>query len=180
MKQLILCASLLVGIAPSSVAQVPIVQVYLDSELLTIHRECAPLGTPDTLYVVASNFTQPILDIEYRIETYGNLLIAEDLLPEGFTGEGYSGSGIRVLFGTPLDASARIVVERLYVLWTCNNSCSGSPLYLTVQPHPQSGRIQATRWPDLVKLDALGGFNSFCGVLPVTSSTWGQIKALYR
>jgi len=155
------------------------VQVYLDDELETIHRQCPPAGTLDTLYVVASNFSPPIIDVEYRIETYGNFGILLDLLPAGFTSDGFSGDGIRVSFGAPMDASGKFVVQRIWGAWFCAN-CGGSPAYLIVQPQPDSGKIQATSWPSLMKVEATGGFNDFCGVLPVKTSTWGQIKALYR
>ncbi len=78
-----------------------------------------------------------------------------------------------------MDASGKLVVQRIWGAWFCAN-CGGSTAYITVQPHPDSGKIQATSWPDLMKIEARGGFNNLCGVLPVKSSTWGRIKALYR
>jgi len=51
---------------------------------------------------------------------------------------------------------------------------------VTVEPHPNSAKIQATSWPDLLKIEAAGGYNNMCGVLSVEPSTWGRIKALYR
>lgn len=109
----------------------------------------------------------------------GNLLIVQDLLPNGYTGDGYSWDGIRVSFGGPVDASAKLLVERIVVIWTCE-SCSGGVVFFTVEPHPDTGKIQATGWPDLMKIEATGGSNDLCGVLPVEPSTWGRIKALYR
>lgn len=179
MKRLIVFV-FLAGVFASSVpAQVPIVQVYLDSELLMIHSVCGTYNTIDTLYVVASNFTPPIVDIEYRIDTHGNFLIVQDLLPNGYISDGYSWSGIRLSFGGPVDASAKVVVERIVGVWTCE-SCSGGVVYFQVEPHPDTGKIQATGWPDLMKIEATGGPNDLCGALPVEPSTWGRIKALYR
>lgn len=166
--------------ASFAAAQVPIVQVYLDSELLTIHRDCPPFGTPDTLYVAASNFIQPILDIEYRVETYGNFALLGDFFPNGSSGLGTSGTGIRVAFGGPIDASGTVLVQSIVGGWFCNDDCGGGPLFITVQPHPESGKIQGTAWPDLTKIEATGGVNFLCGTVPVEPSTWGRIKALYR
>jgi hypothetical protein len=152
----------------------------LDSNLLAVEQStCPPFGTIDTLYVAASNFTPPIVDVEYRIETYGHFGLLLDLVPVGYSIEGYSGTGIRVSFGGPLDASGKILVESVVGGWFCDCSEPIFP-YITVQPHPDSGKIQATAWPDLIKVDAMGGFCVLCGTLPVESSTWGQIKALYR
>ena len=181
MRKLIgLVALSVVSLASAVSAQVPIVQVYLDAELQTIHRKCPPFGTEDTLYVAASNFPWPIADIEYRVETYGNFAILEDLLPVGYSSDGYSATGIRVSFNGPVDASGTIVVQRILGGWFCND-CGGPTFpYIAVKPHPDSGKIQATRWPNLVKIEGTGGFNALCGDIAVESSTWGSIKALYR
>lgn len=180
MKLPALSVLLVALLASVAAAQVPIVQVYLDSELLTIHRDCPPFGTPDTLYVAASNFFESIVDIEYRIEAYGNFALLVDMLPSGFSAEGHSGSGIRVAFGGPIDASGTVLVQSVVGGWFCNDDCGGGPLFITVQPHPESGKIQGTAWPDLTKIEATGGVNFLCGTTPVEATTWGRIKALYR
>ncbi len=179
MTRFLLAAGLAAAFVSSVPAQVPIVQVYLDGELETIHRECPPTATLDTLYVVASGFITPIIDIEYRIDTFGNFGILQDFFPTGFTNEGFSGDGIRVSFGSSKDASGKLLVQRIWGAWFCA-SCGGSAAYIIVQPHPISGKVQGTGWPDLTKIEATGGFNNLCVVLPVESSTWGRIKALYR
>jgi len=53
------------------------------------------------------------VNVEYRIDTHGNFLILEDILPLGFASEGSSASGIRVSFGAPVDASGKLVVQRI-------------------------------------------------------------------
>ena len=179
MKLAALSVLLVALLASLAAAQVPIVQVYLDSELLTIHRDCPGHGIPDTLYVAVSNFTQPILDIEYRVETYGNFALLGDFFPNGFSGLGTSGTGIRVAFGGPIDASGTVLVQSVVGGWFCSCSEINFP-YFVVQPHPESGKVQATAWPDLTKIEATGGVNFLCGTVPVESSTWGRIKALYR
>ena len=162
-------------------AQAPTVQVYLDSQFQVVHRTCPPDGTLDTLYVVASGFTSPITDIEYSVNLFGNFIFVQDLVATGFSGTGYSGVGIRVDFGGPTNAHGNLLVQRIHGFWTCQ-PCGGGGFwpFIVVEPHNESGKIQATRWPDLTKVEAAGGVNSLCGVLPTEPTTWGRIKALYR
>jgi len=162
-------------------AQTPTVQVYLDSQFHVVHRTCPPGGTVDTLYVVASGFSSPITDIEYSINTWGNFGIVQDLVRPGFSGTGFSGIGIHVDFGGPANASGNLLVQRILGFWDCK-PCGGGGwvTFIVVEPHNESGKIQATKWPDLTKVEALGGVNSLCGVLPTQPTTWGRIKALYR
>lgn len=162
-------------------AQVPTVQVYLDPQFQVVHRTCPPGGTADTLYVVASGFSSPITDIEYSINLYGNFVFIQDLIPTGFSGIGYSGVGIRVDFGGPTNASGNLLVQSIFGFWNCQPcDCCGFGPFIVVEPHDGSGKIQATRWPDLIKAEAAGGVNALCGVLPTEPTTWGRIKALYR
>ena len=180
MKTLALSTFLVLSLVTSATAQVPIVQVYLDSELVTIDRHCVAFGEIDTIYVAVSNFMQPIVDVEYRIETRGSFFLIQDLVPDGYTIDGYSGTGIRVSFGGAVAAFGKVLVEGVVGGWFCESDCSGGPGIITVEPHPESGRVQATAWPDLVKIEATGGVNFLCGALPVEPTTWGSIKALYR
>lgn len=162
-------------------AQAPTVQVYLDSQFHVVHRTCPPSGTVDTLYVVASGFSSPITDIEYSINLFGNFAFIQDLIPTGFSGIGYSGTGMRVSFGGPTNASGNLLVQSIWGFWNCQ-PCGGGAFipFIVVEPHNESGKIQATQWPDLAKVEADGGVNSLCGVLPTEPTTWGRIKALYR
>jgi hypothetical protein len=161
-------------------SQSPVVQVYLDSQFQVLYRPCPPVTTIDTLYVVASGFTSPITDIEYSVNLYGNFVFFQDLIPAGFSGTGYSGVGMRVDFGGPINVVGKVLVQRIFGAWSCQPCGGGFIPFIVVEPHNVSGKIQATRWPDLAKIEADGGINPLCGVLPVASSTWGSIKALYR
>jgi len=175
-----LLVSCVLVLASSARSQTPVVHVYLDPQFQVLHRTCPPSGTIDTLYVVASGFTSPITDIEYSVNLYGNFAFVQDLIPPGFSGTGYSGVGMRVDFGGPTNVVGKVLVQRIFGYWSCQPCGGGFIPFIVVEPHNESGKIQATRWPDLAKIEADGGINPLCGVLPVASSTWGRIKALYR
>ena len=162
-------------------AQVPIVQVYLDKNLTQTDRHdgCPPPATIDTVYVVASGFSSPITDIEYRIDAYANFEFAVELFPSGFSGLGLTAEGVKVSFGAAIDASDKVVIETIIGLWFCGCGTPSFP-YIEVLPHPASGKIQATRHSDMAKIEAAGGYNALCGLLPVEPSTWGKLKAMYR
>jgi hypothetical protein len=166
-------------LAFSARAQVPIIQVYLDDEFQITDAVCPGFGLVDTLYVVASNFSVPIVDVEYQILGFGSFSPLFDILPSGFTATGFSGAGINVSFGGPADATGLFLVERIGGGWFCAD-CTGPILTLSVVPHPDSGKIQATAWPTLSKIEAAGGINILCTSIPVRETTWGKVKALFR
>lgn len=181
MKRLLLLSALVCFFSVVSQAQVPIVQVYLDENLTVTnpHSGCPPFGTVDTLYVVASGFATLISDIEYSIDAHANFDFALEQFPPGFTGVGLTAEGVAISFGGPINASAKVIVETIVGLWYCDCGSLKFP-YITVGPHSGSGKIQASRWPDMMKIEATGGYNSLCPVLPTEPSSWGRIKALYR
>ena len=181
MKNRVLLSAVLCSWGTLAQAQAPTVQVYLNENLTQIHRHgnCPPFATIDTVYVVASGFSSPITDIEYRIDAYANFEFAVEQFPSGFSGLGLTAEGVKVSFGAAIDASDKVVVETIIGLWYCECGAPGFP-YIEVLPHPASGKIQATRYPDTAKIEAVGGYNSLCGVLPTEQSTWGRVKALYR
>ena len=159
-------------------AQTPTIRVYFDEDWLVRSRHCPDEteGTVlDTLYVVATDFGN-ILDLEYSIE--GPLLFLADLLPEGYSASGVSFGGIIVTFPGPVPFTSERLVHRVWFAWGCTGC---QPWSIFVQPHPASGKIQGTRWPDLVKVEGVGSSNLLCYLtVPTESETWGGVKALYR
>jgi hypothetical protein len=166
----------------SLLAQTPTVQIYFDEALQVKHRRCpdAQPGTIlDTLYIVAHNFNAQIIDIEYLFHTYGNMAYAGDLLPAGYTAIGFSVDGIVVSFPAPVYAGSTLLIQGVMFWWTCRG-CPYPDYLIWIEPHPMSGKVQATRWPDLGKIEGMGRYSWLCPVVPVEQKTWGGIKALYR
>jgi hypothetical protein len=162
--------------------QTPTVQIYFDEQLQVPHRDnCGAILTFDTLYVVASSFNAQIVDIEYLVDvsSWGAMWWIVDLIQPTYTATGESYAGIRVAFPSPVDATGAFLIQRIMVYWMCD--CSGVELhYVMVLPHPISGKVQATRWPDMTKIEGQGLAGVICPVLPVEETTWGSIKALYQ
>jgi len=164
---------------PGAFAQTPTVQMFFDEQLQVSMMEC-PGFVFDTLYVVASGFDTQIVDVEYVISLNGHLDWYADLLPPTYTAVGISVTGIVVSFPEPVDANGPFLIQRIIAQWICVGCPQPGIPFIAVEPHPTSGKVQATRWPDMTKVEAEGIVNLLCPVLPVEKTTWGQVKALYR
>jgi hypothetical protein len=176
-------------LAPASLAQVPTVALYSDVALQERDIEACPLDGPGVvgrLYVVAEDFDMAMASIEYRVDLSQYLLFLADVVPTGVV-EGNSIDGIRITYPTPADATGRLLVETIVFEYWCEGCMDidrGPVLNAlsTVLPHPESGKIQAFRSPDLVAVEAEGLTSILCELIsiPVDGGTWGMIKALYR
>ena len=164
---------------PDAFAQTPAVQMFFDEQFQVPAMECTG-AVLDTLYVVANGFDAQIVDIEYLIYLNVYLLWIADLIEPTYTATGTSVAGIVVSFPAPVDATGPFLIQRILFEWLCDGCPHDGIPYIQVRPHPISGKVQATRWPDLVKIEAAGMTNVLCGVIPVEETTWGQVKALYR
>jgi hypothetical protein len=181
----------IVAIAPASHAQVPRVAIYADEALQDRYINGCPEEPPgsvaDTLYVVAEGFDMAMTSIEYRIDLGPHLFFLGDIVPDGVVEGDYSGDGIRITFPTPADATGRLLVHMIvfcYNCWRCDdiNGITILDALITVLPHPESGKIQAIRWPDMTAVEAEGMPLILCqrASIPVEQTTWGMIKALYH
>ncbi len=169
----------LMGMASSNVsAQVPNVQVYFD-DIAHTAKNCAGVGVMDTLLVVANNFNMWMNAIEYSIQYPPSLTWVADLSPSPLN-IGNTPSGVATSFPQPVNAFNPAVVMQVLVMWNCD-VCGGTPDAVVVQPHPQTGFVRASRWPDNALVAGVGMTSLVCpGVVPVEETTWGQVKALYN
>lgn len=180
-----------VAFAPAALAQVPNVALYTDKAFQEREIEGCPEEPPgailDTLYVVASGFNMAMASIEYRIDLSPQLWFSGDIVPAGVA-EGFSIDGIRISFATPADATGQLLVQKIEFIYGCQgcrdykHPISIMDVPLRVLPHPESGKIQAFRWPDMAAVEAVGLPAILCpriGV-PIEGSTWGAIKSLYQ
>ncbi len=173
-------------------AQVPSLHVVFDDGLVTCEVNCPPggMGTLDTLYVVARNVFGPVSSISYRIDYGPSFVFLGDIFsPEVFF-YGNSASGAHATYRTPANYSNPHIVQRVTVLWNCND-CSSADSWVRPLPHPNFTDILAITQPSDVAVP-LEPFPAFvCSVgprtcpyedepIPVFESTWGQIKAMYR
>jgi hypothetical protein len=174
----ILAAS--VFLAPPVHGQTPYVTVFFDESYE--QTGIIPPGPLvfDTLYVVAGNFDMLASSIEYRVEQNPDyFVLVMDLVDIG-TIEGSSYSGIRIHYDPPLNATNTILVERIQVIWNWVGVCQFANVPLRIFPHPESGKIQAIRSPDLVPVEAVGQTAYICPTVPVEETSWGRIKGLYE
>jgi len=160
--------------------QTPYVAIFFDEDLQQTGRTPPGPAVIDTLFIVAGNFNMFASSIEYRMEENTDyLILLADLVDFG-TVEGHSYSGIRIHYDPPLDATADVLVERIIVMWVWEGMCRFVNVPLRIFPHPESGKIQAIRWPDLVPVEAVGHTAYICPTVPIEETSWGRIKGLYE
>ena len=172
------------GHAPVSHAQIPIVQIYFDEDLIFTGAPCPgmPPGTVfQNLYVVAEDFNMYMSAIEYRIQYPTLLMFLSDEIDPSFLVTGTSPEGIVITFPTPQDAFGKLLVQKVFVIWMCDSCGPGNiDTPLRVRSHPASAKVRAVRWPDGEFVDGWGVLSLICGSLPIHETTWGEIKALYK
>ena len=169
----------------TSNSQSPYIAVYFDRGFECWARVCpedAPYTKFDTLYVVARNFDEEIISVEYKIDYTWALYFFTDIVDPGYSSEGTSPAGITISFPSPLNGFEPQLVQRTMIWWVCTaNDCHSLQIPVRVLPHPASGRIGAVRSLDFTFIDAIGWTSLICPPLsPVESGTWGHIKSLYH
>lgn len=166
---------LLVFSATAVTAQTPIVQVVFDDAYLAQTHICTN-GEIDSAFVVAKNFEAWIVGIEFAIQYPVSIPFFADTDTPLLT-MGNTASGITMVWQIPLNGYMPVKLCTIY--YRCNNCLPDTPI--RVVPHPVSGFVRATRYPDLAFIEAIGWTSIFCpDIIPVEKTTWGTVKALYQ
>ena len=166
-------------------AQTPFVAVYFDQQLQVESSTC-PSAAPGTvsqqLYVAALNFNAFITGIEFQVNYPPELQFLGDVYPHVGIPVGNTAVGLRYGFTLAQNGNSAILVAVATVIWQCRNCQGGlSDVPVLVGPHPLSGLLQATSFPDPeVTIPGVGLTALICPTVPVEETTWGGIKALYN
>jgi hypothetical protein len=179
-----------------SVGQTPKVQLYFDSNLTQWNKSC-PGFVVDSLFVVAENFPEDLVQIEYSISYPPALAWIGDVVSSGNT-VGSTPTGITHNWTAPAPASSQVVLARVLVMWQCDY-CDSYVLgsHVCANAHPGSGSLRALGAEHGQWIFAEGwGANvcpPMCGegvcppwlcepipTVPVQATTWGAVKELYR
>lgn len=142
---------------PADATAVPILELYFDQALTRQYADCPnePVGSVlDTLYLVASGFDTPLEGIEYKIEFPPEILWLGDLELNNCLRLGTPDQGVSLAFFTPQDASGRVVIQEIVVLWLCEE-CVTTNATIEFAPHPMTGSLRAVS-SDLVFRDVVG------------------------
>ena len=196
-KTEIIVVSLIVAIATIYAqgieAETSAVRIYFDADYTISGAEC-PLDPPftniDTLYVVAENFSDPIIKIEYALRFIPQLLWLGDSFVSGTT-TGKTHIGIIHTWAAPQDASGKLLLAKCIVGWVCVGCQGNESTSYCVDSHPYTGYLRDTRASDLMWIYpmSLGAMICGCGsnepvsctvTVPVEDASWGQIKSMYE
>jgi len=179
--------------AAGAMAQaVPFVHVYFDDgsngSYGETQAECGDPGTLASLYVVAQNFNDWMVGVEYQIHFPDGLMFLGDAYPT-VLGEtlsiGNSRDGHAVSWEIRRDGWQPLLISTVAALWTSNCDCQYGPQPVVVGPYPypvdQPPHPTGVTWPNFTRVTAIGMTSLVCpGPVPTQESTWGGIKALYR
>lgn len=161
----------------SSIAQVPYIAVFFDPGMTETAKNCPGPSIVDTVYVGAMNFGMWMQAIEFTIDYSWALQWVQDI-PYANLKIGSSPTGITLGWTIPANAFNPLLVMEARVLWLCND-CSVEDIPVLVNPYPGQTSPRATRWPDVVVVEAVGMESRICSTIPVEDTTWGQVKSLY-
>jgi hypothetical protein len=194
-KILVVVFAVVVGLgAVQAKAQIPYLQIYFDDYWTQTTATCptAPIGTVfGTAYVVGHNWNAWVQAIEYKIAYPGVVSPLNDIVTSCQLKIGSSSTGIAITWIRnptagclgPANGWEAFLVQEIFFVWMCDD-CSVLdipwPIINYWTTDPTNHTIQAVRWPDNAWLSGVGLTAFICPDVPVTESTWGGIKALYR
>ncbi len=180
MKALIVWVATVVAVVTAvtpTLAQTPTVGIFFDEYLTRMDKDCPPGGGLDTAYVVASGFNTFISAIEYAVNYPASMTWVGDLDTPPVT-LGTTPTGITEAWPLPLNGYNPLVVARIAFIWNCDG-CSVTDDPIVVVPHPYSGFVRATDFPQYNTINGVGMKSLVCATVPTEDTTWGQVKALY-
>jgi len=163
--------------APGVQAQTPNLGVFFDQAFTRMDKDCPAGGGLDSAFVVALNFNAFVSGIEYSINYPTTMTWLSDYDTPPVT-IGSTPSGISEGFALPLNGFFPIVVAKVLFFWNCDG-CTVENDPIIVSPHPISGFVRATDFPNYDFINAVGMTSLVCATVPTEETSWGRIKSLY-
>ncbi|UCG53441.1 MAG: hypothetical protein JSW58_07765 [Candidatus Latescibacterota bacterium] len=155
----------------------PTVRVYFDEDCTQGSKDCPVGGGTDIAYVVAMDFAQFISGVEYSIVYPASMIWLADLDTPPVT-VGSTPTGISEAWAIPQDGVNGFLVARIQFQWNCNG-CTVENDPVQVRPHPMTGKVRATNFPDYDFIDATGMTALVCSTVATDETTWSRIKAMF-
>jgi hypothetical protein len=159
-------------------AQTPYVGVFFDTDFTRMDKFCPAGGGLDSAFVVANNFNAFISGIEYAINYPVSMTWLSDYDTPPVT-IGSTPTGISEGFALPQNGFFPIVVAKILFFWNCDG-CTVTDDPVIVAPHPISGFVRATDFPNYDFVYAVGMTSLVCASVPTEETSWGRIKSLYE
>lgn len=158
-------------------AQTPNVGVFFDHSFSRMDKDCPAGGGVDSAFVVASNFNAFLSGIEYSVNYPTSMTWLSDYGTPPVT-IGSTPTGISEGFALPQNGFSPIIVAKILFLWNCGG-CVVTDDPIIVSPHPLSGFVRATDFPNYDLINAVGMTSLVCATVPAEETSWGRIKSLY-
>ncbi|HSG27094.1 MAG TPA: hypothetical protein VLA34_01350 [Candidatus Krumholzibacterium sp.] len=180
MKKIVIIA--LAFLIPASVAATPTLNFYFADhpgpKAIDIPGPMAELdafifGEGLDCYFTGCEFavTYPAGVFPIEEEYFGNLSM------------GNTTGGLSLTFWPPLDGwtPGYNAMARVRLLFTGDCNTLGRDLRIEIGPHPISGELRGTCWPDNVLFDITGTTSILCPeAIANGSESWGVVKSLYK
>jgi hypothetical protein len=169
---------LAIGAQVANAQQVPYVMLYFDDFYVEGSKDCSD-GQVDSAFVVAKNFDLWLQAIEYKVDYPLQMIWISDDVGTSLA-IGSTPVGIAQSWPLPQNAYEPYRIAKVIFLWNCFGGCVTTNVPVTIEPHPDTFKLRALRWPDLSEMTAIGMTSLVCATIPVEETSWGQIKALYK
>lgn len=181
MVVLVLMASVVIVSAQTT----PFIAVYFDQSYQVEGNPPAPSGDPcpgigvvDNLYIALVNANVFVTGVEFAVNYPPELTWLADLNTQPVT-VGTTPNGFSMGWGTPQNGfGIALDVCQVMVIWNCDG-CTVTDSPIIVTPHPATGFIGFTDFPNFDQFPAVGLTSLICATVPTNETTWGQIKSLY-
>ncbi len=171
MRKVLAITAVLLALSSLAFAQTPNVQMIFDNGRASI--DCTGDWMPG--YIVAQNFNCWLVGIEYKV-TYGPGVVK--MAAETYAAPlviGNTVAGVSMVWNIPQNAFSPVLTATVMIKCTC-----GENLWVQVVPHPISGFVRATDYPDNNFVYGYGETSLLCSTIPTENTTWGGVKALYE
>ena len=133
------------------------VQVYFDPGLTVTSQDCPGVGL-QTLYVGGKDWQAFVTGVEYKVVLPPTMLFLGDFNKPPVN-LGTSVTGIGLGFGIPKNGFVTFFIHEILVVNLCGD-CSNTNTFVSVVPHPASGKVRITDFPAFAFKDGEGA-NSF-------------------
>lgn len=180
--------TLVVLLLPAALLATPTMGVYFTWTPVQMTYSPTPYEE-FTGYVYLQNTECYVTAAEFRIDPPAGIMLASFEIPPGSLNLGDPESGIAITYWPPLNGyypgyNLLCTIGFVAMKWCVGGGGGGATLQdapVIILPHPETGRISTTCWPENMIFDVNPMTSIICpSQIGVHEKSWGAIKSLYE
>ena len=181
------CIVALIMLVPAGLLAAPTMGVYFTYDPYQMHYSPASPGVMFDAYVYAHNTGCYLTAVEFQLAIGSPMIGFSGMeIPEGSLNLGDPLSGVAITYWPPLDGFPPgynlLATLHLFALDVCEDfGGTMSNVPIMILPHPDTGMITGTCWPDNLPFQYMGLTSTLCPLgVGTEESSWGGIKSIIR